>query len=100
MNDIEGIRRFEIPIDDQHHTVKLSGNPIRVDVTEDRTTMLVWAATDTSDPERERTFRVYPFHTSLFGRMEVLPGDAVLRGETGFRPDRWRWSLYELVRGR
>lgn len=99
MSDIESIHRFEIPMDDQHHTVKLSGNPINVEVNEDRTTMIVWAATAPSDPERDRTFKVYPFHTSLLGKQERLPGDAVLRGDIRWA-DGWRWSLYELVDGR
>ncbi|TMR14103.1 hypothetical protein ETD86_29600 [Nonomuraea turkmeniaca] len=100
MTTIEGLHHFDIPIDGQHHTINLSGKPIDVTVNEDRTIMHVVAATDALDPERDRTFKVYSFHPSMLGRMEELPAGEVPRGDTGFRPDRWVFGLYELVRGR
>ncbi|WP_431921054.1 hypothetical protein [Nonomuraea jabiensis] len=94
------VHHVEIPIDERPHRIRLRGEPLHVAVTADATGMRVWTATDDFGPDRERTFQVYPFHPSLLGRQQELPGDAVPRGRTGHRSDGWRWSLYELVDGR
>ncbi|MGP4104578.1 hypothetical protein [Nonomuraea sp. KM90] len=62
--------------------------------------MRLWTAAHAAGPDRERTFHVYPYHAGLLGQQQELPGDAVLRGDTGIQSDGWRWCLYELVDGR
>lgn len=89
----ERIYRYEIAVDDQPHSLELTGgDPLRVEATEGGRIVEFWATRDNGVPPRARTFQVV-------GTGHPFPRGARWRGTTSRTPGGLVWHLVELTEG-
>jgi hypothetical protein len=82
--------RYEIPIDDQPHTIPLSRDPVAVAAVKTRFAVEFWAEDTPGARRAERTFQV-------FGTGHPLPGDAQWIGTCARSDEGFAWHLYEVT---
>lgn len=82
--------RYMVPVDDQPHGFRLTGDPVAVAATADSRTVEFWAEHATATgPVPLRAFQV-------FGTGHPLPDDARWVGTCARTPDGLVWHLYEI----
>lgn len=86
--DIKRVFRYEVPVDDQPHTIRLTCNPLKV-AAANVSTVEFWAEHEGDEYAIPRTFRVY-------GTGHPIPSRARWWGTTG-RVDGLVWHLFELL---
>jgi hypothetical protein len=82
--------RYVVPVDDQVHTFKLTGDPVAVAVTEDCEAVEFWAEHDEDDGQTDRAFQV-------FGTGHPISRGADWVGTCPRTPVGLVWHLYEVL---
>jgi len=84
------VYRYQVPVDDQPHTFKVAGMPLRVAASGDARTVEFWIEDDDQFPAvTRRAFQV-------FGTGQPLPDIAKWRGTCERHPLGLVWHLYEV----
>jgi hypothetical protein len=84
------IFRYVIPVDDEWHSVKMTGLPVHIANGRTPDEVEFWAAHDDSQPSTESRFRV-------FGTGHPLPDRAVYVGTAPRTQEGLVWHLYLLT---
>jgi len=84
------MRRYEVPIDDRAHSVRLTGSPVAVAALSTSYGVEFWAEHTDGAPEHDRAYQV-------FGTGHALPEGAKWAGTCPRTGDGFVWHLFDVT---